>query len=71
MTDSYKAWLQVAPEVQQAVDAGHPVVALESTLISHGLPYPQNLVLLRKRPDGFDEESHGGCVFVPLRQEMI
>ena len=35
--------LQVAPEVAAALLDGAPVVALESTLISHGLPYPQNL----------------------------
>lgn len=34
--------LLVAPEVATALAAGTPVVALESTLISHGLPYPQN-----------------------------
>ena len=33
----------IAPEVAAALAAGRPVVALESTLISHGLPYPQNL----------------------------
>jgi pseudouridine-5'-phosphate glycosidase len=35
--------LVVAPEVADALAHGRPVVALESTLISHGLPYPQNL----------------------------
>ncbi|MDO8484439.1 MAG: pseudouridine-5'-phosphate glycosidase [Candidatus Limnocylindrales bacterium] len=35
--------LVVAPPVAAALAAGAPVVALESTLISHGLPYPQNL----------------------------
>jgi pseudouridine-5'-phosphate glycosidase len=35
--------LVTAPEVAAAIAAGAPVVALESTLISHGLPYPQNL----------------------------
>jgi pseudouridylate synthase len=35
--------LVVAPEVSDALAEGRPVVALESTLISHGLPYPQNL----------------------------
>src|SRR5689334_4987087 len=35
--------LVVAPEVADALADGRPVVALESTLISHGLPYPQNL----------------------------
>jgi pseudouridylate synthase len=37
------ARLSVDAEVRDALAAGHPVVALESTLISHGLPYPQNL----------------------------
>ena len=35
--------LAVAGEVAAAIRGGRPVVALESTLISHGLPYPQNL----------------------------
>ena len=35
--------LTIAPEVAAALGDGAPVVALESTLISHGLPYPQNL----------------------------
>ncbi len=39
--------LAVAPEVLDALAAGQPVVALESTLISHGLPYPQNLEVAR------------------------
>ena len=36
-------YLVVAPEVQQAVAQGKPVVALESTIISHGMPYPKNV----------------------------
>jgi pseudouridine-5'-phosphate glycosidase len=39
--------LAVAAEVRDALAAGRPVVALESTLISHGLPYPQNLEVAR------------------------
>ena len=35
--------LVIAPEVAAALAEGRPVVALESTLISHGLPYPQNV----------------------------
>src|SRR5262249_30757051 len=38
----------VAPEVRAALDAGQPVVALESTLIAHGMPYPQNLETARR-----------------------
>ena len=39
--------LLVAPEVDDALRAGRPVVALESTLISHGLPYPDNVEVAR------------------------
>lgn len=35
--------LHVAPEIRQALGANRPVVALESTVISHGLPRPENL----------------------------
>lgn len=37
------AYLDIAPEVKEALDAGRPVVALESTIISHGMPYPKNV----------------------------
>ena len=37
------AYLDVNPEVAAAIAAGKPVVALESTIISHGMPYPQNV----------------------------
>ena len=36
-------YLSISPEVQAALQAGKPVVALESTIISHGMPYPQNV----------------------------
>ena len=36
-------YLDVNPEVAQAIAQGKPVVALESTIISHGMPYPQNV----------------------------
>ena len=36
-------YLDIAPEVKEALAAGKPVVALESTIISHGMPYPQNV----------------------------
>ena len=36
-------YLDVAPEVAEAIANGRPVVALESTIISHGMPYPQNV----------------------------
>ncbi|MEJ7602499.1 MAG: pseudouridine-5'-phosphate glycosidase [Kofleriaceae bacterium] len=39
---------QVAPEVSAALASGAPVVALESTLIAHGLPWPDNLAIGRE-----------------------
>ena len=40
---NYEKYLDVKPEVAEALAAGKPVVALESTIISHGMPYPQNV----------------------------
>jgi len=36
-------YLDIKPEVKEALDEGRPVVALESTIISHGMPYPRNV----------------------------
>ena len=36
-------YLDISPEVRQALAEGKPVVALESTIISHGMPYPKNV----------------------------
>ncbi len=38
-----EAYLDVLPEVSAAVEQNRPVVALESTILSHGMPYPENL----------------------------
>ncbi len=37
------SYLSISEEVRQALSEGKPVVALESTIISHGMPYPQNV----------------------------
>ena len=39
----YEEFLRVSPEVSEALKNGQPVVALESTIISHGMPYPKNV----------------------------
>jgi pseudouridine-5'-phosphate glycosidase len=38
-----KNYLEIHPEVEKALKEGRPVVALESTIISHGMPYPRNV----------------------------
>lgn len=43
-----QSFLQFSPEVQGARAAGKPIVALESTIISHGMPYPQNVQTARE-----------------------
>lgn len=43
--------IHIAPDVRAALDSRQPVVALESTVISHGLPYPHNLELARALED--------------------
>lgn len=35
-------YLSITPEIQKAIAAGKPVVALESTILSHGMPWPEN-----------------------------
>ncbi len=51
--------LQLSPEVEQARAVGLPVVALESTIIAHGLPRPRNLDVARQLEDIVREE--GAC----------
>jgi pseudouridine-5'-phosphate glycosidase len=51
--------VQVHPEVADALRSGRPVVALESTIISHGLPRPDNLRIAREIED---EVRAGGAV---------
>lgn len=40
---NYETYIDINPEVKNALDKGLPVVALESTIIAHGMPYPQNV----------------------------
>ncbi|MDI9540497.1 MAG: pseudouridine-5'-phosphate glycosidase [Bacillota bacterium] len=40
---NYKNYLSITDEVAQAIKEGKPVVALESTILSHGMPYPENV----------------------------
>jgi pseudouridine-5'-phosphate glycosidase len=47
MADNFPVELAFAPEVLAARPAGRPIVALESTIIAHGLPWPDNLGIAR------------------------
>lgn len=39
----FEKYLEIKPEVKKALEDGIPVIALESTIISHGMPYPENV----------------------------
>lgn len=43
-----RQYLEFSKEVKEAIEAGKPIVALESTIISHGMPYPQNVQTARE-----------------------
>jgi pseudouridine-5'-phosphate glycosidase len=71
--------LFVMAEVAAALAEGRPVVALESTLISHGLPYPQNLEVARASEAAVRESGavpatvaiHGGRLLVGLEEAAL
>ncbi|MFS8544459.1 MAG: pseudouridine-5'-phosphate glycosidase, partial [Limnochordales bacterium] len=42
-TEAARGLLAIHPEVQRALAAGEPVVALESSIIAQGMPYPVNV----------------------------
>lgn len=48
MTTSIPDWVRINPTVAAALRRGAPVVALESTVITHGLPWPENLEIARQ-----------------------
>lgn len=45
---SMKDYLSITPEIAEAIAEGKPVVALESTILSHGMPFPQNMEFAHK-----------------------
>lgn len=72
-------YLDITPEVAEAVAAGKPVVALESTILSHGMPYPENLEFGKKVEDLIRAEGAvpatmaliGGKIKVGLSEEDL
>ena len=45
---AFKKTVKVSDEVRQAISENVPVVALESTIITHGLPYPENIAMAKE-----------------------
>ncbi|CAM3741432.1 pseudouridine-5'-phosphate glycosidase [Parendozoicomonas haliclonae] len=73
------AYLDIHPEVKAALEANQPVVALESTIISHGMPYPDNVTTALKVEETIRENGAipatiaiiGGRLKVGLTHEEI
>jgi pseudouridine-5'-phosphate glycosidase len=51
--------LEIAPPVKEALDGGHPVVALETTVITHGMEFPDNIETVMAMESAIREE--GAC----------
>ena len=45
---NYKDYLSITPEIEEAIRENKPIVALESTILSHGMPYPENIEFAHK-----------------------
>ena len=56
---NYTDYIDIKKEVRDALDNNIPVVALESTIISHGMPYPANLEVAKKCEDMVRDN---GCI---------
>ena len=59
MTSLHKEYFSIQPEIELALREGKPIVALESTVITHGLPFPENKKLAK---DLEDEVRKQGCI---------
>ncbi|XP_069619371.1 uncharacterized protein [Ranitomeya imitator] len=77
--DSQSSTFRIHPSVEEALTEGRPVVALESTIITHGMPYPQNISMASQveeivRANGSVPATVGiieGKVHIGLREEEI
>lgn len=75
----YKEYLDVRSDIKEAIEADKPVVALESTILSHGMPYPENLEFARNVEKIIKEEGAvpatiaiiGGKIKVGLSDEEL
>lgn len=54
---SFKKYLDISREIKEAIDNGLPIVALESTIISHGMPYPSNVEMAQKTEEIIREQG--------------
>ncbi len=62
--------IKFSPEVKAAIKKGRPVVALESTIIAHGMPFPQNLQMAMKVESIIREEGATPATIAIIKGEL-
>src|SRR5690348_1157976 len=79
MAPNIQSYLSIAPEVQQALADRRAVVALESTVIAHGLPYPANIEIASEMEAAIRDEGavpatiglHAGRIVIGLSRDEL
>jgi pseudouridine-5'-phosphate glycosidase len=59
-------FLRIESSVQQALDENRPVVALESTIVAHGMPFPQNVELAEEVESILRSKVRAALLFLVL-----
>jgi len=67
----YADYLRIADSVRQALARGGPVVALESTVIAHGLPHPANIEVARAMEDAISAEGATPATIALLDGQIV
>ena len=62
---------KIDPKVSKAINEGKPLVALESTLISHGLPYPENIKVANDSIKAVEESGSVAATIGIINGEII
>jgi len=60
-TTPHIPYMEVHPRVADAIASGFPVVAMETTIVTHGMPYPENLKYDCKLPSLIVKGTLGSC----------
>ena len=79
MTDDHRLPLTIQPDVKSALSDGKPVVALESTIITHGMPWPDNLATAERVEEAIRAEGarpatiavFGGRIHIGLARDEL
>ena len=63
--------IKINPKIKEALENNKPIVALESTLISHGLPYPENIKVAKESIKAVEESGSAAATIGIINGEII